>query len=116
MAEYAGVTFNIVAGEDGTEPQWEQESVYSSTPIPYANKAVVQYGGKLNPTLVLRGNVTTDADWNALRAAADGTRRVLTDAPVGTTTANVLLKRIRHLWGPSFNQQHDFEAEFEQVT
>lgn len=86
---YNGVTFDLDSS-NGQVPYWTVEHRVARFPIPYANKEIVQSGGRGNPRMTIRAIVYSKAGVDTLLASQDANGRAWTD-PHGTTWGDVLL-------------------------
>lgn len=122
MASYGGVTFYVLAETSNNQPtfkDWDygDSDAVSRTKIPYANSTYAQQVGRNNPTLILKVELYSDADYNTLLTMrGDNTPRTLTDPfGLGWDYGSVVLQRIYDAERVTFQEEWHFTLQFERV-
>ena len=115
-ATYNGISFDVYTEDDqGRTARFQNAARYSEQEVPYANFAFVQYGGRGNPRVTLKLNLTNDSDYASLNASADGVARTLTNPfGDGVDYANVVLFDVSGPMRQNYAADWNFQVTFVQ--
>lgn len=123
MASYGEITLYVIAENSGNQivfKDWDRgdSDAVAHTKIPYANATYAQQVGRNSPTLTLKVDLYSDADYNTLLTLrGDNIPRTLVDPfGIGIDYTGVLLQRVFDAERVTYAEEWHVTLQFEQVA